>query len=147
SLAYARARAPNDSLVGQRTEDETLAVTVLEPVPHGFTAPARELLKLKPKDLSCPSEVRFADNVPRPSRIRLRSENSRAEDSREAVAIPSGWSMVLNAAYAGHVIRKAAESGEGFSPTDVHEALVRVLLALLEQGIGQAPLSIASGEA
>ena len=44
--------------------------------------------------------------------------------------------MVFNAAYAGHVMRKAAEGGEGFSQTDVHEALVRVLVALLEQGIG-----------
>jgi hypothetical protein len=42
--------------------------------------------------------------------------------------------MVFNAAYAGHVMRKAAEGGEEFSQSDLHEALARALAALLERG-------------
>jgi hypothetical protein len=131
SLAYARARAPQDPLVGERMGDESLALTVLEPVPTEFAAPARKLLESK--GLSFSNEVRFVDNLSRPSRIRLR-------DDREAVAIPSGWSMVFQGAYAGHVARKAAEGGEGLSESDTHQALARALAVLLEDGITPAPL-------
>ena len=129
SLAYARARAPNDPLVGQRTGDETLALTLLEPVPNEFIVPACELLKLKGLSFSnqaFSNEVRFADNLPRPSRIHLR-------DGSQGVAIPSGWSMVFNAAYVGYVMRKAVEGGQEFSQRDVHQALARALAVLLDQ--------------
>jgi hypothetical protein len=129
SLVYAQARAPNDPLVGQRTGSETLALTVLEPVPNEFIVPACELLRLK--GLSFSNQVRFADNLPRPSRIRLR--NSSEGDGGEAVAIPSGWSMVFNAAYVCHVMRKAVEAGQAFSQNDAHQALARALAVLLDQ--------------
>jgi hypothetical protein len=138
SLAYARAKAPNDPKVGQRREDETLALTMLEPVPQEFLAPACKFLQSK--GLSFSNEIRFADNLPKPSRIRVGA-------SEEGVAIPSGWSMVFDAAYLNYVMKKAVAGGEEFSQKDAHHALAGALAVLLEQAIAQAPLRVTSEEA
>ena len=131
SIAYARARNPQDPLIGQQISVDSADIILLETVPENFAAPARKLLEQVesslPGQLRCapiPERMRFTDNLPASSSAYL--------DGRGQTAlIPAEWSTVFCDSYAGHVVKKAAEEKRSIVEEDLRQALVALLASLL----------------
>jgi len=133
SLIYAQARNPLDSLVGQQIGDDTPGIVLLEAVPEDLTVAAWKLLKQNgvplPNQVHDPSfaaRTRFADHLTTPCRVYL-------HDGRDAVLIPSEWSMVFSDFYFRQVMKKVVEEKQTFVQKDIRQAAVALLACLLHQ--------------
>jgi hypothetical protein len=148
SIAYARARdsqEQSDPLVGQHVGADSADIILLETVPEDYAATALKLFKQVesglPGQLKCsPVEglVRFADNLPSPSRVQL--------DHRGHTAlIPAEWSIVFCDSYCRQVAKKAVEEDRSITEQDIRQALVVLLASLLWSASQSSHASAASG--
>ena len=131
SIAFARARDPRDPLIGQNISVDSADIILLEAVPGNFALAAMKLLEQVgsslPDQLKCaPNQwrIRFADNLPAPSRAHL-------DDHGQAALIPAEWSMVFCDSYVRQAARKAAEEKGPIVEKDIRQALAVLLAALL----------------
>jgi len=143
SIAYARARNSQDPLVGKEVGTDGADIVLLETVPENFGVTARKLLEqvefTLPDQLGCSTvtgRIRFADNLPAPSRVHL-------DGHGQTALIPAEWSMVFCDSYVGHVVKKAAEEKRSISEEDIRQALAVLLASLLRQ-VSQVP-GVSSG--
>jgi hypothetical protein len=138
SIAYARARNFQDPMVGQPISVDSTDIVLLETVPEDFALAARKLLEQVesslPNQMKCAPitwRIRFADNLPAPSGVRL-------DGHGQAILIPAEWSMVFCDSYVRHVVKKAAKKKRSIADEDIRQALV-VLLATLLWPASQVP--------
>jgi hypothetical protein len=131
SIAYAQARDSQDQLIGQRISSEGADIILLETVPEDYALAARKLFEQVQACLSdqlrCspfPEQIRFADNLPKPSSLPLLSHG-------QVVLIPAEWSMVFCNSYARQVAKKAAEEGRLIAEQDIRQALLVLFASLL----------------
>jgi hypothetical protein len=133
SIAYAQARNSRDPLIGQRISADSGEIMLLETVPENFAVATQKLLEQVESSLpdqlrSSPvtGRIRFADNLPAPSRVRL-------DGHGQAALIPAEWSMVFCDSYVRQVAKKAAEEKPSIAEEDIRQALVVRLASLLRQ--------------
>ena len=131
SIAYARARNSHDPLVGQHIGTNHADIILLETVPENYVVAALKLLEQVqsglPDQLRCSwvtGQIRFADNLPSPSRVQL-------DDRGQTVLIPAEWSIVFCDSYCHLVVKKALEENQLFTEHDIRQALVVPLASLL----------------
>jgi hypothetical protein len=131
SIAYARAKNPQDPLVGQHIGTEGADIILLETVPDSYLEAARKLLDQGesplPDGLKCAlnsGRIRFADNLPAPSGLH-------PDGHGQAALIPAEWSMVFCDAYVRHVVKKVAEENQSIAEEDVRQTLVLLFTSLL----------------
>jgi hypothetical protein len=136
SVVCAKARNPLDPLVGQQIGDDR-GIVLLEAVPEDFAARAWKCLEQH--GLPLPSEVchpspagrlHFADRLSAPSCLYL-------PDGKEAVAIPSEWSMVFSDFYIRQVMNRVKEEKQPLVEKDFHQALVMVMASLIHQALDE----------
>ena len=134
SIAYARARDSQDVSIGQQFSVDSTEVILLETVPERFAVAAGKLLeqlkaplpdRLKISQMKC--QIRFADNLPAPSRVHF--------DDLEAVLIPAEWSMVFCDSYVNRVVKAAAKQKRPIAEKDIRQALAILLTFLLRQAL------------
>lgn len=133
SIDYARARNPQDPLVGHRMETGIGEIVLLEAVPEHFAAAARRHCEQVPSSLPegfrpppIPAHIRFADNLAAPSDAQL-------DNLGQVALIPAEWSMVFCDSYCGRVAKKAAEESRPIPEPEIRQALAALLAALLSQ--------------
>jgi hypothetical protein len=133
SIAYARARNSQDTLIGQRISADSGEIMLLETVPENFAVATQKLLEQVesslPDQLRCSpvtGRIRFADNLPAPSGVHLDGDG-------QAALIPAEWSMVFCDSYVRQVVKKAAEEKPSIAEEDIRQALVVRLALLLRQ--------------
>ena len=133
SIAYAQARNSRDPLIGEHINADSGEIILLETVPGDFAVAAQMLLEQVESSLpdqlrSSPvtGRIRFADNLPAPSRVRL-------DGHGQAALIPAEWSMVFCDSYVRQVAKKAAEEKPSIAEEDIRQALVVRLASLLRQ--------------
>ena len=139
SIAYARARNPQDPLIGHEISLETSLETsfdsgdiiLLESVPEDFAEPARKLLDQVDSSLPdavkqapIPGPMRFADNLAAPSGVRL-------DGHGQVTLIPAEWSMVLCDSYVRQAAKMAAEEKQPIDEQTIRQALAALLASLL----------------
>jgi len=134
SVSYAKARNPLDPLVGQRIGDDP-GIVLLEAVPEDLAARAWKCLEQhgfplpsQVRDPSPTARIRFADRLSAPSRLYL-------PDGKEAVAIPSEWSMIFGDFYIRQVMNRIKEEKQPLVEKDFHQALVIVMASLFHQAL------------
>jgi hypothetical protein len=142
SIAYARARNPQDPLVGQHISADGADVILLETVPENFARAARKLLEEVKSSLSDElkwalntGRIRYADNLPAPSGVHVNGHG-------QAALIPAEWSIVFCDSYVRQV-KKAAEEKRSIAEEDIHHALVVLLASLL--GLASQFPAVSSG--
>jgi hypothetical protein len=133
SIAYARARNSQDSLIGQRISADSGEIILLETVSENFVVAAGKLLEQVesslPDQLRCPpvtGRIRFADNLPAPSCVHL-------DGHGQAALIPAEWSMVFCDSYVRQVAKRAAEEKPSIAEEDIRQALMVRLASLIRQ--------------
>jgi hypothetical protein len=134
SIAYARARNSQDQLdpfVGQRISADGVDIILLETVPENYAVAARKLFEQVefglPDQLRrspVTKQVRFADNLPSPSRVLL-------DDPGQTALIPAEWAIVFCDSYCRQAVKKAAEENQLIAEQDIRQALVVLLASLL----------------
>jgi hypothetical protein len=130
SIAYAKARNPDDPLIGQKIELDGSEMILLEPAPERFADAARKLLKeaapkLSKRD-SISAPIRFADNLAAPAVANL-------DGHGQTILIPAEWSMVFCDSYAAHVAKRSAQEKKRIAEKDIRQVLFALLASLLTQ--------------
>ena len=133
SIAYARARNPQNQSAEQHISADGSEVILLEAMPENFAAAARKLLEQiessstdQLRGPAIPGRIRFADNLPAPVLVRF-------DGHGEAAWIPAEWSMVFCDPYVRYVAKKAAEEKRSIADDEIRQALVVILASLLRQ--------------
>lgn len=131
SIAFARARDPQDPLVGKSLSVDSADLILLEPVPRDYLAAARKLLKQSESFLpgrrqrgTAPAQVRFADNLAAPSFVQL-------DGCGPTALIPAEWSMVFCESYVRRLAQKAAEEKRDLCGDEIRQALAALLASFL----------------
>ena len=131
SVIYARARNPEDPVVGQAISVDSTDIILMEKVPENFAAAAPKLLEQVesslPDQVKCaaiPGLIRYADNLAAPSCMHLDGQG-------QVALIPAEWSMVFCDSYVSRVTKKAAEENRSIVEEDIRQALVVLLASLL----------------
>jgi len=146
SIAYARARNPQDPLVGQHISADRADIILLETVPENYVVAARKLLEEVESSLldqlgcsQVAGGIRFADNLAAPSCVRR-------DGQVQAALIPAEWSMVFCDSYVWQLVKKAAEEKRPIAEEDIRQALAVLLASLLRQasqfpGVSSGPVT------
>jgi hypothetical protein len=133
SIAYARARSPRDTLVGQQISLDGVDIVLLETVPEDFQVAARKFLREvksklhdELKHAQIAGQIRFADNLSAPSAADLDGDG-------RTTLIPAEWSMVFSDSYAGQVARRPTRDKQPVREEDIRRALGVLLVSFLWQ--------------
>lgn len=133
SVAYARARSPQDELVGQQISVNGADYILMETAAEENTAAARRLLdplhSSLPEPFKCApiaGPIRFADNLSAPCGVNV-------DGHGQAALIPAEWSMVFCDSYVRRVAKKAEEEKRSIAEDDIRQALVALLASHLWQ--------------
>ncbi len=138
SLLYAAARSPKNSFVGKTLNLDSRDITILEPAPANFSAPAWKLCEKK-----CAPLLRKVAGVRRPPRIcfadHLHAPAFALLDSgAKLILIPSDWSLVFTDSFARRVVRNAKDEGRSVAQKNIEQALAAVLASLIYQALSTA---------
>lgn len=134
SIAYARGRDSEDSLVGKQVSLDGAEIILLERVPERFHAAGSKLFKragssLPDEGKGFAGQLRFADNLAAPSSVQLDKH-----EQGQAALLPAEWSMVFCDAYVRRVAEKAREESRPIAEDEIRQALAVMLASLLCPG-------------